>query len=274
MRRIVKLVVSICMAIVMLAPVSIPFPGTISVAQAATTVKISEKVLSLEIGESYTLQISGTKKKVTWKTGDSEIATVSKSGKVIAVSEGKTKITAMADKKKYYCMVTVTRPENPYVTNASFDAVEKTVGEVSFVVPSDWDYEEVKANEGYYEFKLVPKGKISRMQATIQNIAINKMDYAQVKEIYSKVITQDYIVNSMKSELPDPVVSNFITFDFTYSNGQAFAFSYDVVSAGISVKQTGYFVVLEKCILGILVSELPDDTDINTYAEYLINSIR
>ncbi len=77
--------------------------------KAEAAVKISKKKLTLTVGQKATLKMKGTKKKVTWKSANKKIATVSKKGVVTAKAAGKVKITAKVKgkRKKYTCVVTV-----------------------------------------------------------------------------------------------------------------------------------------------------------------------
>lgn len=70
-------------------------------------VKLNHTTITLCRYHSCTLKLKGTTKKVTWKSADKTVATVSKKGKVTAVSDGKTTITAKVDKKTYTCKVVV-----------------------------------------------------------------------------------------------------------------------------------------------------------------------
>ena len=76
-------------------------------AKAVTKVKINKKYATLSIGETVKLKITGTKKKVTWKSSNKKIATVTSKGKVKGIKEGMTTIIAKVDKKKYTCTVIV-----------------------------------------------------------------------------------------------------------------------------------------------------------------------
>lgn len=81
------------------------------VAQAAT-IKLSRKTLNLKIGESATLKISGMRKTAKWTSGNKYVASVNKSGKVLAVGEGTTYVKAKIAKKTLSCKVTVTSSFN------------------------------------------------------------------------------------------------------------------------------------------------------------------
>ncbi|MCM1159899.1 MAG: Ig-like domain-containing protein [Roseburia sp.] len=76
-------------------------------AAAEAKAKLNKKSITLDVGKSTKLKLTGTKKKVTWSSSNKKIATVSSSGKVKARSEGTATIRAKAGKKTYKCKVTV-----------------------------------------------------------------------------------------------------------------------------------------------------------------------
>lgn len=82
------------------------FASTVS----AASIKLNKSKVQLNVGASTTLKITGTSKKVTWKSSNKSIATVSSSGKVTGKKAGKATITATVNKKKYKCTVTVVNP--------------------------------------------------------------------------------------------------------------------------------------------------------------------
>lgn len=85
---------------------TVSFPKNIIVSRAAT-IKISKKKLTLTVGQSKALKITGIKEKVTWSSNKESVATVNNKGKVTAKKSGTAKITAKVAKKKYTCTVTV-----------------------------------------------------------------------------------------------------------------------------------------------------------------------
>lgn len=82
----------------------------VSAATKASSIGLKTTSIFLVKGESTNLKMTGTSKKVSWKSTESSIATVSKSGKVTAVRYGETYIKATVDKKTYKCKVTVINP--------------------------------------------------------------------------------------------------------------------------------------------------------------------
>lgn len=77
----------------------------ISVAKAA--VSISNQSITLDVGKTKTLTISGTKNTVTWSSSNTSVASVTSTGKVTAKAIGTATITAAVSGKQLYCKVTV-----------------------------------------------------------------------------------------------------------------------------------------------------------------------
>ncbi|MDF2803206.1 MAG: glycoside hydrolase family 18 [Anaerocolumna sp.] len=73
----------------------------------AATVKLNYKSITLDVGKSKTLSISGTKSKVTWSSSKNSVATVSTGGKVIAKAPGTATIYAKVDGKNLSSKLTV-----------------------------------------------------------------------------------------------------------------------------------------------------------------------
>ncbi len=95
-----KKVFSVLMVLIMLS--SFMLPST----HAAAAIKISKSSLTLTIGKTATLKITGTTKAAKWESNKNSVATVSK-GKVTAKKAGSATITATVGGKKYTCKVTV-----------------------------------------------------------------------------------------------------------------------------------------------------------------------
>ena len=94
--------------IVMIAGMLIPAVSAVTPVTVQAAVKISAKKKTLNVGQSFTLNITRAKtKKVKWSSDKKSVATVSSTGKVFAESAGTAKITAKVGKKSYKCTVTV-----------------------------------------------------------------------------------------------------------------------------------------------------------------------
>lgn len=110
MKKITKLMVTFFATLMLLCVISAVLPEAAGVQTVeAATIKISRTSLSLEQGKAYRLKVTGTNKKVTWKSSNSQVATVGSKGKVTAKKAGMTSITAKVGNQTYTCKVTVFR---------------------------------------------------------------------------------------------------------------------------------------------------------------------
>ncbi|MBO7585109.1 MAG: Ig-like domain-containing protein [Bacteroidales bacterium] len=124
---------------------------TVTVTVPVESITLDKTSLTMKVGETATLKATvkpddATDKTVTWSSADKSIATVDKTGKVTAVKEGETVITAKAGVKTASCKVTV----NNYVfsidpmavkADGNGDAFGITVtctGEYSLGEMSEW----------------------------------------------------------------------------------------------------------------------------------------
>ena len=85
---------------------------TVTVTVPVESITLDKTSLTMKVGETATLKATvkpddATDKTVTWSSADKSIATVDKTGKVTAVKEGETVITAKAGDKTATCKVTV-----------------------------------------------------------------------------------------------------------------------------------------------------------------------
>lgn len=101
---------SLALVLALVAPSVLPVQSAPVTVQAASTVKLNKTKVTLIKGQSVTLKITGTSKKVTWSTSNKKVATVTSKGKVTAAGKGSATITAKVNGKKYNCKVTVETP--------------------------------------------------------------------------------------------------------------------------------------------------------------------
>lgn len=90
----ITLILSLCLTLA--APVD-----------AKSKVKLNITKATLSVGGSINLKLLNNKKKVTWKSSNKKVASVTKKGKVKAKKKGKASIVARVGKKKYTCKITV-----------------------------------------------------------------------------------------------------------------------------------------------------------------------
>ena len=121
MKRIARILLTIMLCFVVTVLSTVAYNPEVVEAK----VKINKKVLSLEVGQSRNLKITGTSKKVKWSSSDKSVATVSKKGSVKAIAPGSATITAKVGKKKYTCEVTCTALPAAEFQNSGCDNVPK-----------------------------------------------------------------------------------------------------------------------------------------------------
>ena len=84
----------LCTSAALLAAISLIMPNQ-GYAKAKKPV-LSKKKLTMSVGESKTLKVKNTKKKVKWSSGKKSVASVSKKGRVKAKKKRSTPSTMMA----------------------------------------------------------------------------------------------------------------------------------------------------------------------------------
>lgn len=93
-------------------------------------VKLSDPVLSINEGDSVTLEVifepKGSSEEIAWTSSNPKVAIVSSTGKVKALSRGFALIKAQADSLSATCQLTVTRTDLPYklVWSDEFEGTE------------------------------------------------------------------------------------------------------------------------------------------------------
>lgn len=76
-------------------------------AQAKSNVRLKNSKVTMAAGQTKSLKVVGTEKKVRWTSSNTKVATVDKKGRVKARKKGSCKIYARVGKKKLTCKVTV-----------------------------------------------------------------------------------------------------------------------------------------------------------------------
>lgn len=129
--------------------------------------EISDKTLTLNMGETYKLKVTGLlKRKVTWTSSNTSVATV-KNGKITPKKAGKCTITATLSKEKYLakktlkCKLTVTDP-------AALSAEKLTISTI--------DYARIKLTGA-----LKRKVTWSTSNAKVVKITKSSADYVSIK---------------------------------------------------------------------------------------------
>lgn len=77
------------------------------------TPKLNKKSVTLSVGKSSTLKVTGTKQKVKWLSSNTAIAAVTRNGKVVAKSAGTAEVIANVGGAKFVCKVNVKGSQKP-----------------------------------------------------------------------------------------------------------------------------------------------------------------
>lgn len=174
----------ILLCVTLLVPVTLPNITTTKVASAAK-VKLNRSKLTLVVGKTKKLKVSGSKRKVKWKSNKKSVATVNKHGKVTAKAPGKAVITASIGSKKYKCKVTVV----PFTSQRhSFDSF-------SFHLPKDWTTSTTDTTEGaqiilHPDTKKTPEDS-SGVLVQLTPTNIKAPDYTIQKATLSPIISEE-----------------------------------------------------------------------------------
>ena len=104
------------------------------IVKKAKSIKLNKTSIALDKGWVTALKVTGTTKKVTWKSSNKSIATVSSKGQIKAKKVGKCTITAKVSGKTLKCKLTVTKPtainttsitKSPVVSKEAFNLINK-----------------------------------------------------------------------------------------------------------------------------------------------------
>ncbi len=270
---------ALVMALAVLSPSIIPLSYS-SVAQAAT-IKLSKKTLTLEVGKSQTLKITGTTAKVTWSSSNKSVATVSTKGKVTAKKAGKATITATVSKKKYNCIVTVKKAESQSVKNAPFTAQETTLGHIRFVYPKDWTNNVVMDEASQAMSMLYPSSAnifegTSNIAIVISETGMAKPELSDVQEFIDSTYTQEYLAEQYGLAL-NATISNLKTSEYKANQGIAFKVEFDTTvteGASITMHQCIYALFLDSYMFILSATDIGNGKELKLteIAEYMVNT--
>lgn len=97
-KKFIPIILSIAMCLTSVTPTT---------TEAKSKVQLNKTKVTVTVGKTTKLKITGTNKKVKWSTSNKNIATVSNNGLVKGVKKGSVNIVAKVNSKGYKCKVTV-----------------------------------------------------------------------------------------------------------------------------------------------------------------------
>ncbi len=120
---------------------------------------LSRTKLTMELGTQYRLRVDGVMGKFKWKSSNPEVAKVTRFGKILARSVGKTTVTAVVDGKTLKCRVTV--QEAKYVSiiavgdNLYHERLVKSGLQADGSYNFDYIYSGIKDYISYADVKII-----------------------------------------------------------------------------------------------------------------------
>lgn len=146
-------------------------------AEAKKKVTINKKEVILIKGQSVTLKLKNTRKKVTWCSTKKSVAAVSKKGRVTAKKPGIATITAKIGKKSYTCKVTVKSKEadrslvyyNAFFTKADYRKCLYVISNGEIVLDETGVREIYRLFASLKELKAWTNEEIQNVQEEVKN---------------------------------------------------------------------------------------------------------
>lgn len=276
---------ALALALVVAVPAGVPM-STATVAEAAT-VKLSATKKTLTKGKTYTLKMLGTKKKVTWKSSKTSVATVSSKGKVTAKKAGTATITATVGTKTYKCKITVKNPVNKYVAKAPFEAKELKLEKYTMAVPKNWSMNKAETN-GVTACVFMPEETDVMNSASSVSLVMQQSAGATQEnfELQKAVLGQTLTKEAFEAALGDTLGATVTLTDFSFGEeeinlGKAAVLSYtaeaaDATGAKAIVKQKIYTVFANNYVIVVTTTDAGDGeaaTEAYEVGKYIVNSL-
>ena len=274
--KVIVLSLALSMTVQTVAPIS-----TAIVAEAAAKkVKVSLNVTkkTIEVGESFTLKVKGTKKKVSFKSNKKSVATVTKKGEVTGISEGKAVILVKTEGRNFTCKVTV--KENEVVANAPFEAVVAKVGDNSIAMPESWEQTKTNLN-GIEAYIFMPKNadveKGANITVTSTASQADNKDFDLYKDYIEEQLSADVIKEMFTNQSGKEVeIENFAITEEDITLGKVLVISYDVkVEGKVVLSQKIYDVFAEGYTTEFTVTDsgVATTPDVYEVVHYMMESL-
>jgi hypothetical protein len=260
--RMKLMAIALVVAVAVAAPITVPFTGNVAVAEAAT-VKISETKVTLLVGTSTTLKVTGTKSKVTWKTSNKAVASVTAKGAVKALSVGTAKITATVNKKNYTCTVTVV-PE----------AQEVQIGGLGFLLPGIYEVSGDEVADGIYQAELIIPDSLSKITFIATVTGTEGVPYEEVEAQFAD-LNEEYLQESFDATYGagKSAVSDLSAFMYESENGTiSFAYSFILTTEKAAARMISYNLSIDGYNIEVISRDV-EGYDIYEDAENLIDTL-
>lgn len=142
---------------------------------AAKGIRLSKKSIKLNVGQSRTIKLKGTRKKPKWRSTKKSVVTVTSKGKIKAKKKGSAVIVAKLGKKSYKCKVIVkarpkmtkkpaskptSKPSNPSVSTSP--TVSNYYRDLAKYIMKNGEYSSDSTGQYYYidDIEILDDGSI------------------------------------------------------------------------------------------------------------------
>lgn len=213
MKKFLKRLTAIVMVVIMIFTVA---PANIKNVEAASKPKLSKKSTNIVIGQKKTIKVKNVPKgaKVTYKSNNKKIATVTKKGRVKGINSGKTKITVTVKNGKK--TIKLNYKVNVKKPSISKGKISLTVGEKTKLSiknkPKSAKY--IWSSNNKNVVMVDKNGNIIAKSKGTATIRVSVKTQKKTYKLYCKVVVQG---NVLPDNIDDNVESTYtVTFD---SNG-------------------------------------------------------
>ncbi len=247
----------------------------VTVTQYVSTVTGS--AITVKLGDNYSVSVAadGITDKVTYKTANQQVVSVSDTGLLRPISAGTTTVTASAaDVILSSYIVTVVDPSHPYLKKAPFPAKAVTADKLSFVVPQGWYMEQEHYEDASIIYMDIDDYSLSNVLITTYNVD-EAQSYKEAKLEFAGYMTEA-VLRKQYDAVFKPYgikysISGFKQSDYQADFGKVFKTELTVKAEGESLKQIIYLFYIDKYMVNITVTD-GGDKNFSKYCEYIMNS--
>ena len=153
----------------------------------AAAVKLSQKKITLNVGETCELTLESAKGSIKWKSSDKSVATVKK-GKITAKKAGKATVTATYKGKKYKCKVTVKKSTLSWAYDVTDEELNRA--KKAGLLPGEWE-SDLKKGVKFSEYASLIETAVDiwcpdkmKLWKNEAKLAYKSDDYMKYEDVY------------------------------------------------------------------------------------------
>lgn len=233
----------------------------------AKKLKLKKKKLSIKVGAKKTLKVTvkPKKAKLTWKSSNKKVATVTKKGVVKGKKKGTAKITVTSGKKKATCKVTVKKAAKTYSISSvqviNSKVIRVTLNKAKKLSASDFAVAKRSTGNGT-NYRTLSVASVNNSKNKVYDLILSA-DYDAYTDI-NYVADEDYVRVTIK-KLNGTKVKEVLYYESTVPNNE-----YVSGVTGDLVNTNVYFNSSYKGYLtGVKITGLPSGLTAKAYGNYV-----